>query len=384
MKEKKNGSQIKQIVIYVLILYAVFTAVPGAIYGISKLKGERVAPPSVSSDPAVSEAAGASANSGAEPAAPNAAATPLPGFLDGLTPQSLTGSAASKNTDFRILDQSSGEILTVSEDEFLPAAIACELPPTAPEEALKAQAVAAYTFYSRERGANSANDADFSCDTAQWKVYVTTEQMQARWGEDFDKHYNRLKAAAQAVAGQLLTENNAPICAAYFAISNGSTEASANVWGEDLPYLQTVASPGDTLAEGYRSIVTLSANTLQEKLQAAFPEKELDFSMPKEQWFQNQQTSKAGYTTAIDCCGATISGSDLRTALSLSSACFSISYAQPSFTFTVSGSGHGVGMSQIGAMFMAQQGSTYTEILEHYYPGAVLEPAAAAASSPTP
>lgn len=38
-------------------------------------------------------------------------------------------------------------------------------------------------------------------------------------------------------------------------------------------------------------------------------------------------------------------------------------------TFTVSGFGHGVGMSQEGAQGMALQGYTYDEILKHYYSG---------------
>ena len=46
------------------------------------------------------------------------------------------------------------------------------------------------------------------------------------------------------------------------------------------------------------------------------------------------------------------------------------------FQFTVKGSGHGVGMSQAGAAFLAKQGASYQEILEHYYPGALLEGAA--------
>ena len=39
------------------------------------------------------------------------------------------------------------------------------------------------------------------------------------------------------------------------------------------------------------------------------------------------------------------------------------------FVFKVYGYGHGVGMSQRGAMKMAENGKTYTEILTHYFPG---------------
>lgn len=43
------------------------------------------------------------------------------------------------------------------------------------------------------------------------------------------------------------------------------------------------------------------------------------------------------------------------------------------FVFTVYGYGHGVGMSQRGAMKMADNGKDYKEILTHYYPGTTVK-----------
>ena len=42
------------------------------------------------------------------------------------------------------------------------------------------------------------------------------------------------------------------------------------------------------------------------------------------------------------------------------------------FVFTVYGYGHGVGMSQLGALAYARQGWSYAQILSHYYPGTKL------------
>jgi len=47
--------------------------------------------------------------------------------------------------------------------------------------------------------------------------------------------------------------------------------------------------------------------------------------------------------------------------------------ADGTFVFKVYGYGHGVGMSQRGAMTMADNGKTYTEILNHYYPGTTVK-----------
>ena len=49
---------------------------------------------------------------------------------------------------------------------------------------------------------------------------------------------------------------------------------------------------------------------------------------------------------------------------------------QPSrYVFNGGGFGHGVGMSQHGAMGMAKQGKTYRDILAHYYVGSHIEKA---------
>ena len=54
-------------------------------------------------------------------------------------------------------------------------------------------------------------------------------------------------------------------------------------------------------------------------------------------------------------------------------AAFTVETTADSVTFQVTGFGHGVGMSQYGANAMAADGSTYTEILQHYYTGVTVE-----------
>ena len=70
--------------------------------------------------------------------------------------------------------------------------------------------------------------------------------------------------------------------------------------------------------------------------------------------------------------GAPFSGVRLRELFSLRSTAFDLDYADGVFHFTVTGFGHGVGMSQYGANVMAAEGADYREILAHYYPGTEL------------
>ena len=62
-----------------------------------------------------------------------------------------------------------------------------------------------------------------------------------------------------------------------------------------------------------------------------------------------------------------LTGQQLRTLLGLRSTAFTVEYQNELFTFDVLGYGHGVGLSQAGAQYMAQQGKSYKEILLHYY-----------------
>ena len=55
--------------------------------------------------------------------------------------------------------------------------------------------------------------------------------------------------------------------------------------------------------------------------------------------------------------------------LSLRSSFFSINQNGTNITVTAKGYGHGVGMSQYGALGMAKAGYTYEQILKHYYSG---------------
>ena len=71
---------------------------------------------------------------------------------------------------------------------------------------------------------------------------------------------------------------------------------------------------------------------------------------------------------------AQVTGVDLRETLGLNSTNFTIKADADSITFQTTGYGHGVGLSQYGAKYLAEQGKDYREILTHYYTGTAVEP----------
>ena len=95
--------------------------------------------------------------------------------------------------------------------------------------------------------------------------------------------------------------------------------------------------------------------------------------IPRRVLFGDPERSASGYITAIDVGGVELHGADIRTALDLRSHNLDIAYTDAGFTFTTYGYGHGVGLSQYGADFLARQGLTFDEILHTYYPGVTIK-----------
>ena len=185
---------------------------------------------------------------------PASSALPAPG---GSLPGTDTGSpettAFTGDAEvFLIEDQSTGEVQQVPRRDYLIGAVAAEMPLSWPDEALKAQAVAAhsYVLYCRDH-ATAANGAWLSADPARRQGYLTDAVLHSYWGTRYDANYIRLSALVDSVLTQVLCYEGAPAGTSYFAISNGRTEASENVWGASLPYLVAVDSSTDLQADHY-------------------------------------------------------------------------------------------------------------------------------------
>ena len=283
---------------------------------------------------------------------------------------------SNKNLGFKILDTKSNKVITADDRSFLYGAIATEMSPTYNVEALKAQGVAAYTYYSRLRSQQRANPtpslkgADFSADTQGWQIYVTKQQMQDRWGSNFNTYYSTLTKAVDSIYGQVLKSGDELADSTYYAISSGNTESSEDVWGGKLDYLVPVASPGDIYSSGYQTSATFPVDKF--KTCALKINSKIKFSGDASTWIKNITRTSSGTVKTMQICGTTVTGNDVRSAFGLRSANFTVSYSNGNFEFTVKGYGHGVGMSQVGAQYMAQQGSNYKQILSWYYPKTTL------------
>ena len=260
--------------------------------------------------------------------------------------------------------------MSVPRRDYLIGAVAAEMPITWPDEALKAQAIAAhsYALYCRDHAQDPAAGW-LTADPARRQGYLTDAVLRSYWGTAYEANYARLSALVDSVLTQVLYYENAPAGTSYFAISDGQTEASENVWGTAVPYLIPVDSSTDQNADNYIYTVSFSAAQLQQLLTGLGLTP--DLSAP-EGWFGEAALTPSGYVASLPVCGQTVTGPALRKALGLRSACFTVQYQNGSFFFTTRGYGHGVGMSQWGARALAEQGQTASQILAHYFPGTQL------------
>lgn len=283
-----------------------------------------------------------------------------------------TPSTASSDDDFRVEDVASGRVIALSERDFLIGTLAAEMYPSFHPEALKAQAVAAYTYYDRKRTAARADgaEADFSDVPETFPTLYTVEGMRERWGDKFDTYYQKLCDAVDAVYGRRILYDGEPILAAYHAMTGGDTETAAVIWGRDLPYLQSVPNGGDTLAPSYESVITVP----EADFAAAVRDQGIALSDDAADWVDPARITRspAGTVTAMPIGDGSLTGRQVRTLFSLRSPVFTVEHRDGSFVFTVHGYGHGVGMSQYGADALARQGKTWEEILHYYYTGVTI------------
>lgn len=268
-----------------------------------------------------------------------------------------------KTEKIRLKISKSGKITDVDINEYLIGVVASEIDGSNETEAIKAQAVAAHTMALYRKKENSGKDYDITDDSGADQGYIDVSARREKWGGSFDSYENKITKAVAAVASKTITYKNKPILAAYCDISGGKTESAKNVWGLDLPYLQPVESVGDMLADKYISTVTYTKDEFSSIASALG----IRLSGDADSWVGASSCSDSGTVLKITLGGKSFSGAKVRSTFSLRSANFDIEHTGGKFIFTVRGNGHGVGMSQYGADYMAKKGSKYDEIIKWYY-----------------
>lgn len=284
---------------------------------------------------------------------------------EGKTQTRLSAEAAERVT---VLHE--GEIVQMDKLSYLVGVVAAEMPAAFPQEALKAQAVAARTYTDYCAAAHRHSQAQICTYSGCCQAWMGEDALRERWGADYEKYHAVILSAVRDTAGQRLDYMGQPVFAAFHSSSMGATESSGQIWNE-TPYLVSVYSPETPeLMPELISHVRVAALDFRDTLLSDFPR--MDLSGTAENWVGETVLCESGRVDSVDIGGVDVPGTRLRQLFSLRSTAFEIDFDGMDFVFTVAGFGHGVGMSQYGAKLLAAEGLDYTAILAHYYPGTSL------------
>jgi len=266
------------------------------------------------------------------------------------------------NNFIRVKDEETGKVLNVVFEDYIKGVLAGEMGASFPLEALKAQAVAArsYAMYKMEK--TKQDDYDI-VNTVTNQVYLTDEDLKEKWKDEYQTKINKIKNAVVETRGQYMTYDGEIVEALFFSTSSGKTENSEDVFTSKVPYLRSVSSD-DSLSPVYTDTAIIKKIDFYSKLNLEIADK-LNI--------ENKETTETGRIKKIIINGTEFTGRDVASKLELRSNHFEILETEENIIINTKGYGHGVGMSQYGALAMAKKGYTYDEILKHYYTGIKIE-----------
>ena len=291
----------------------------------------------------------------------------------------------------RIILERYGVRTYLSVEDYLPGVMVCQTGPEMGQEALKCQAVIARTYIYRQMGERveiqeEELDLDYLGDyTAQAGKTLTVHQK-----EELAKRLEQCRQAAEATAGTVMKYEDRYILPLFHERSAGRTRT-----GEaDYPYLQSVESKWDIMGnDGNKTLQEQQGSELETGTGAGAAKEvaagvsEVSFSLSEfaqriknlsdapsldpdriSSEIQIVKRDDAGYVLQIKIGPRTYTGDDVQYALDLPSSCFTIdTRTSGTITVTVKGRGHGYGLSQNGAQAMAEEGWSYSDILNYYY-----------------
>ena len=255
---------------------------------------------------------------------------------------------------------------TLGIEKYLTSVVGSEMPHRWPLEALKAQAIASRTYALKKTG-NDLYDID---STQSDQVY-----------NGLESRTNKTNKAVKHTRSLVITHKNKLINALFHSSSAGMTENSEDVWRNKYPYLVSVKDFDQKNPKLYwKKIFT------NKELQILFPNiggiKEIEIL----------DITKTGRVKNIKLIGNNgsldLSGTSLRKKLGLKSTLFRFNFIEintnqennkiknsnNSLLISGMGSGHGVGMSQWGAKYLAIRGYQAKDILKHYYKEIQIKP----------
>ena len=218
------------------------------------------------------------------------------------------------------------------------------------KEYYKTQAILCRT-YALENFHRHDNDGFNLCDDVHCQAYKSRA-----------KRSDLIVEATSVTKGLVIVDTSLSlITAAFYSNSGGQTSASEDIWQQPRSYLLSVPDSFSVGGKHYQWTKSIPLSKwiayLKRKgfhINASVSGEDFVNHIHKRQKYYFFQGDSLAYT-------------QIRSAFRLRSSYFSIDYKNGNIILNGRGYGHGVGLSQEGAMEMDKQGYSYKEIIKFYY-----------------
>ena len=248
-------------------------------------------------------------------------------------------------------------------EEYIVGVLAGEMPIYFEKEAFKAQAVASRSYALKRIGYNKEKEYDV-VDSVINQVYLDTEYLKKAWGFNYTENINKLRNAVNETLDEVIYYEDKVIDAMFFSTSNGYTEDVSNIFNLDLPYLKSVDSFWDKdTSSAFKTSRSMSLKDFYKKLELTYSD---DLNV------EIMERSSTNRILKLKINGIEMQAKDIYNKLGLKSYDFEIKKSLDKVIINTCGYGHGVGLSQYGALGMAKEGYNYIEILKYYYTGVTI------------
>ena len=275
----------------------------------------------------------------------------------------------NKYGTIKLLHNDTGEVEEVEIDKYLYGVVSAEMPANYHINALKAQAVVARTYTIYKILNSKHENADICDDSTCCQAWISKSDRFAKWEENMrEENWSKIANSVDSTAGSIIVYNNSIINAFFHSNSGGKTEIPLNVWGgSDYPYLQVVETLGEDEYTQYSSEVVMSKEEFKNKILSNYADFQINFNDANA--IEVLELTDGGRVKNIKFGNVQMTGVEARNLFGLRSARFSVKLESENIVFSVIGYGHGVGMSQTGADYLAKNGYTYDSIIKHFYSG---------------
>jgi len=266
--------------------------------------------------------------------------------------------------DVQLIRKENGNLLAVNDidfEDYIKGVLYHEASHYWPLEALKAQAVVCRSYAVSQAKQNAVRDFDATSD-------IYSQVYGGKTSERF-----RTNRAVEDTKNEVLTYQGEVLPAYFHATCAGHTEDASQLWNVDLLPLKGVACNFCKESPHFNWHYVFTKEEIKEKLNAAgYKIKKINDLRIVSRDLSERVTALI-ITSGLD--EIKVSGKDFRNILGpnlIRSANFGVSAVNDDVVFEGFGWGHGVGLCQWGAYFMAKQGADYKQILSFYYPGAAV------------